>query len=397
MQSSFSTSSRKSMKFLHDEEDNKNQENLNEFTSLIPGLPNHLSQQCLSYLPPSLLYSVCKSWRQFIYSPYFPPFYSLYALSSPRSNHSSNSSSTSLSHQEPIQFFCLNPFSSIWEPLPNPPLESSLNLLRHHPSFISRNFPIQSITASGRLLLIAASTHNLQPAFRCSLGFDPLPKKWFLGPPLVNPRRWCITGAVNGSIYVASGIGSGYQSDVAKSLEKWDMKQSETEWKWEKMEDYKDGRFCREATEAIGLSKWDKLCMVNVKGNARKAGAVYNAKMSMWEEMPAGMLSGWTGPAAVEEEGDVVYVVDETKGALRRYHLESDNWEELIVAPHYFRGVEQVAAGRGRVCVVCAGGGRIVVVDVVARPVSTWVVNPPEGMEVVAVHILPRMCEVESN
>ncbi|KAK4372282.1 hypothetical protein RND71_007666 [Anisodus tanguticus] len=83
------------------------------------------------------------------------------------------------------------------------------------------------------------------------------------GPPLPTRRRWCGTSSVNGNVYVPSGIGSGYQGDVARSLEKWDVKEKACEWKWEKLAGLKEGRFSREVVDAIGYR--GKLCMVNVE------------------------------------------------------------------------------------------------------------------------------------
>ncbi|KAL3516676.1 hypothetical protein ACH5RR_023578 [Cinchona calisaya] len=344
---------------------------------LIPGLPNHLAHVCLSTINPFLLHSVCQSWRRLIYTPSFPPFYSLYALLS-------STSSTSNS----VEFFCFNPISSAWESLPSPPPSNPpLKLLHRHSSFISRILPIQSVTVSGRLVLIAATNDKFLPALNSPLGFDPLSNNWFLGPPLLTPRRWCITGSADGAVYVVSGVGSSYRGDVARSVEKWDMKTKESEWNWEKMASLKDGRYSREAVEAVGYN--GKLCIVNIKGNAVKEAAVYNIVSNQWEVMPEGMRAGWNGPAAMDD-GGVMYVVDETTGVLSRYNMVNDVWEELTESS-FLKGVEQIAAGRGRVCAVCADGARIAVVDVVNKPARIWIVNPPPEMEAVAVHILPRM------
>ena len=129
------------------------------------------------------------------------------------------------------------------------------------------------------------------------------------------PRRWCATGSVAGSVYVASRVGSNYSGDVARSTERWDLKNS-LDWKWEKKAGLKDGRFSRESVEAVGYK--GKLCMVNVKGNAVKEGAIYDVESDLWEDMPEGMLAGWNGPVATMDEM-VMYVVDEAKGALSMY------------------------------------------------------------------------------
>ncbi|CAN0840587.1 F-box/kelch-repeat protein SKIP25 [Linum grandiflorum] len=356
--------------------------------SLIPGLPDHLAQLCLSSLPPPLIFSVSTSWRSLLYSPSFPPFLSIYALLSSSDGNS-------------IHFSSFDPLSSTWDPLPPPPpLHPPLRLLLRHPSFISRHLPIQSLSVSGRLLLLAATTDNLFPALSRPLVFDPNSRSWSSGPQLSAPRRWCAAGTSNGAVYVASGIGTQFSPDVAKSVEKWDLIESNSRhlgenWKWEKVKGMKDGRFCREAIDAVGWK--GKLCMVNVKGNsAAKEGAVYDVSRNSWEEMPAGMIGGWKGPVAAMDE-EVMYTVDEVEGAVRRYVPEMDGWEEVVASP-LLRGAEQVAAGGGRVCVVCGGGGGggIVVVDVVREPARIWVVDLPNGFDyAVAVHILPRMSRPE--
>lgn len=157
---------------------------------------------------------------------------------------------------------------------------------------------------------------------------------------------------------------------------------------WEKVSGLKDGRFSRDAIDAVGWK--GKLCMVNVKGHALKEGLVYDLEKDEWEDMPEGMIGGWRGPAAAMDEEDM-YVVDEVSGSLRRYDPERDFWEDVMES-NRLKGAVQMAAGGGRVCVVCGGSrGEIVVVDVVASPARLWVEPTPPGTEVVAVHVLPRM------
>lgn len=170
-------------------------------------------------------------------------------------------------------------------------------------------------------------------------------------------------------------------------MEKWEMKEERESWKWEKMADLKDGRFSRESVDAIGWR--GKLCMVNVKGNAPKDGWVFDVVAGKWEKMPEGMIAGWTGPA-VEMDEEVIYAVDEVTGALRVYESEGDCWKKVVELPE-LRDAEHMAAGKGKVCVVCANGEKIVVVDVAAAPVRVWEVEPPLGQQVVSVHVLPRL------
>ncbi|KAJ8754442.1 hypothetical protein K2173_002893 [Erythroxylum novogranatense] len=372
---------------------------------LIPGLPDHLAQLCLSLVPPSLLYSVCHSWRRLIYSPSFPPFLSLYAILSPTTTDS-NPNPTSTYNHSSIQFFTYDPTSSRWSLLPPPPADPPLRLLLRHPSFISRHIPVQSVSASGNLVLLAATTDNFNPALSRPLVFNPISRTWTFGPRLATPRRWCAAGATHGAVYVASGIGSHFSIEVAKSVEKWDLQTRNRDgtkiqrgnynnsnmnngfsWKWEKVKCLKDGRFCRDAVDAVGWR--EKLCMVNMKGDAAKEGIIYDTKKGVWEDMPEGMVAGWKGPVAAMNE-EVVYVVDEAKGALRKYDPERDKWEEILKSER-LKGAQQIAAGGKKVCVISCGGGSIMVVDTEAKPVSLRLIETPPGLEAVAVHILPRM------
>lgn len=196
---------------------------------------------------------------------------------------------------------------------------------------------------------------------------------------------------VNGNVYVASGMGSAYNGDVARSLEKWDVKEKDDQWKWEKLAGLKDGRFCREFVDAIGYR--GKLCMVNIKGHAVKQGMVYDVAKDEWQDMPKGMIEGWNGPsAAIINDESEMYVVDETKGSLRKYVSETDQWEELIASCDDLKGAEQITVGRGRVCAICGRGRLIVVIDVSVAPANVMrVVSTPPDMEAIALHILPRV------
>ncbi|KAL2547977.1 F-box/kelch-repeat protein SKIP25 [Forsythia ovata] len=359
--------------------------------SLLPGLPDDIAQVCLSLVHPSILYSVCHSWRRLIYSPSFPPFLSIYTLLL-----STKSVDQASNHSRSVEFSCFEPISCKWLSLPKPPQEPPIQFLVHHPSFISRLLPIQSVSVSGNLVLLSATADNFLPALSRPLIFNPLSRRWTYGPPFAAPRRWCAAGASRGVVYVASGIGSHYK--LVRSVEKWDLKNIndnnyrsplgiERTWKWEIMGGLKDGKFSREAIDAIGWR--GKLCMVNVKGDAAKEGIIYDVKTDAWAEMPEGMLVGWRGPATSMNE-ETIFVVDETKGVLREYDSDRDMWVE-IVEDDRLKGAQQTAAAGGKVCVLCGNGGGIVVVDVVARPAKLWVVNTPAGFEAITIHILPRM------
>jgi hypothetical protein len=349
---------------------------------LLPGLPDDLARQCLAHLPPSLLFSVCHKWRQFMYSPSFPsPTQSVYSLLT-----DSDSSNPSFS------FASYDPLTARWDPLPPPPLSSPL--LLKHPCFVSRLLPVQTVSSSPYLLLLSASTPTLQPALHSPLIFQPSPPRWQVGPSFpISPRRWCATGSLNGSVYLFSGVGSlHYNASLARSAFKWDIARSACHWNWDPLAPLRDGTFSREAVEAVGSD--GRLCMANLRGRCPKEGLVYNIHMDQWDDMPPGLLSGWIGPAAADEKGDI-YVVDDISGALRLYHWGTDTWR-TVVKDENLKGATQMAAQGGRVCVVAGGGEALVVVDVKGRERRLWIVEPPRGKKLLNVHILPSMSRGES-
>ncbi|KAE9460314.1 hypothetical protein C3L33_07787, partial [Rhododendron williamsianum] len=361
---------------------------------LLPGLPDHIAQLILSLVHrPTTLYSVCRLWRRLLYSPSFPPFLSLYALVLP-------DQSQSQSHHS-LEIYTLDPISSSdnWQALPPPP-DPPLRPVLRHPSFLSRNLPIQSVSVSGNLVLLAATTDNLVPALPRPLVFNPVSRSWGFGPPIGTPRRWCAAGTAHGAVFVASGIGSHYTPDVARSVEKWDLgrnnsvrpevtnrkklEMGETGTNEGREVQSRSNRRCRLERQALYGKR--KRRFGQTRRSLRRGGRrlVRDARRDE---------SGWRGPAAAMDE-ETLYAVDETKGVLRKYDAGADGWEEILTEERLV-GAEQMAAGGGRVCVVRGvegGGGIVVVVDVVASPARVCgVLDVPVGFQAVAVHVLPRM------
>jgi hypothetical protein len=358
---------------------------------LLPGLPDHLAQLCLSPLPPSLLHDVCRPWRRLLYAPSFPPFLSLYALLEDAGDGAAS-------------FSAYDPVAARWDALPAPPMPSPPPTL-WHPSFLSRRLPLQSVAAAGRLVLVAGSTHSLHPALPRPLVFDPAAPRWLVGPriPLAS-RRWCAAGAAHGRVFVAGGVGAGYDLAVARSGASWDPAAPSAAW--EAVPPLRDGRFSRDAADAV--CSGGKVCMVSLRGRGAKEGAVLDVAAGRWEDMPPGMLAGWKGPAAASPDtGDTIFLVDEEHGALNAYDWETDRWRMVTVAER-LKGASEMAAGGGRVCVVTDCGKKVVVVDVMTPKATTrwrkstftaaprmWEVEAPEGRRVVSLHVLPRMTRPE--
>uniref|UniRef100_A0A0E0LFJ5 F-box domain-containing protein n=1 Tax=Oryza punctata TaxID=4537 RepID=A0A0E0LFJ5_ORYPU len=365
---------------------------------LLPGLPDHLAQLCLSPLPPRLLHAVCLPWRRLMYTPSFPPFLSLYALLDDADADAG------------VSFAAYDPLAGRWDALPSPPMPSPPPML-WHPSFLARRLPLQSVAAAGRLVLVSGSTQSLHPALSRPLVFDPASPtpRWQLGPRIpLSPRRWCAAGAARGRVFVAGGVGAGYDPAVARSGAVWDPAAAS----WEPIPPLRDGRFSRDAAEAV--CSGGKVCMVNLRSRGAKEGAVFDLRAGRWEDMPPGMLAGWKGLAAASppDDGETIYVVDEERGALTAYDWGTDRWRTVAESERLKGAAEMTVAG-GKACVVAPGGGKVLVVDVTPTPLKVspaartessaapapaprmWEVAAPAGKRVVALHVLPRMTRPE--
>ncbi|KAL6603292.1 hypothetical protein ACP70R_043653 [Stipagrostis hirtigluma subsp. patula] len=355
---------------------------------LLPGLPDHLAQLCLAPLPPRLVHAVCRPWRRLLYSPSFPAFLSLYAVLDDADGGG-------------VSFSAYDAVAGRWDELPPPPLPSPPPRL-WHPSFLARRLPLQSVAAAGRLVLVAGSTQSLHPALSRPVVFDPAAPapRWRLGPRFPSaPRRWCAAGAARGRVFIAGGVGAGYDAAVARSGAVWDPAAPAAAW--EPLPPLRDGRFSRDAAEAV--CSGGKVCMVSLRSRGAKEGAVFDLRAGRWEDMPPGMLAGWKGPAAASPDGgETIYVVDEERGALLAYDWAGDRWA-TVAESERLRGAAEMAAGGGRVCVVAEGGEKVIVVDVMPKATKEpaaaaprmWEVAAPAGKRVVALHVLPRMTRAE--
>ncbi|GJN39326.1 hypothetical protein PR202_gb28437 [Eleusine coracana subsp. coracana] len=355
------------------------EEESSEQQPLLPGLPDPSAQLC------PLLASTA-SWprrvpvmappgaRRLLMAPplCFPPFLSLYAVLDSTTTSASNS----------VSFAAYDTLSGRWEELPPPPLPSPPPQL-WHPSFLSRRLPLQTVAASGRLVVVAGSTHALDPA------------RW-------HDPRWCAAGAARGRVFVAGGVGAGYDAADARAGATWDpvASPSSSSGGWESLPALKDGRFSRDAAEAV--CSGGKVCMVSLRTRGAKEGAVFDLQTGRWEDMPPGMMAGWTGPSSSDSGEETIYVVDEERGALIAYDWATDRWNTVVESDR-LKGAAEITAGGGRVCVAVNGGEKVIVVDVTSssKPPPPrkmmWEVSAPAGKRVVALHVLPRMTRASAE
>ena len=114
---------------------------------------------------------------------------------------------------------------------------------------------------------------------------------------------------------------------MLRKIESSHRKRIDPDGVWEEMRSLRDSKLCREAIDAVGWR--GKLCMVNVKGDCAKQGFVYDVDSDEWVTMAEGMLGGWKGPATSMDE-ETKYVVDESRGILKRYINNRDDWSEVM-------------------------------------------------------------------
>ncbi|GAB2295961.1 hypothetical protein Dimus_030107 [Dionaea muscipula] len=329
--------------------------------SLIPGLPDHVAQICLSKLPPSLLFSVCSSWRRFIYSPLFHPFHTLYILSAPSASAHHRPIAT------PISLLNFDPVSSL--------RPTSLHRILTRPyASSSAILPSSVATSQSNLSPLATPPSSSPPPPSSSTPPSPARLSFPLSstPPIPGPTDPpSLSPAAGAPRELWRGQSSWRVGSAAASRETGVAREAPMTVAstgsgggggWEKLAGSRTRRFCREAIEAVG---W---------------------KGKLW----------WRGPAAAMEE-EVIYVVDESCGVLRRYDEDGDRWVDVLESDR-LRRAQHVAASGGRVRVVSSdggGGGVVVVVDVTVAPPRLVVVDMPSGFDALTVHVLPRMSTPE--
>lgn len=199
-------------------------------------------------------------------------------------------------------------------------------------------------------------------------------------------------------MFVAGGVGAGYDASDARAGAVWDPTAAAAEGDWEPLPPMRHSAFSRDAAEAV--CSGGKVCMVSLRSAGAKEGAVFDLGAGRWEDMPLGMLACWKGPAAAAAiaggGAETIFVVDEERGALIAYDWGGDRWR-TVVESEKLKGAAEMAAGGGRVCVAAEGGEKVIVVDVTGKTrrrgaaPTMWEVAAPAGKRVVALHVLPRM------
>ncbi|GJN08692.1 hypothetical protein PR202_ga26642 [Eleusine coracana subsp. coracana] len=79
-----------------------------------------------------------------------------------------------------------------------------------------------------------------------------------------------------------------------------------------------------------------------------KEGAVFDLQTRRWEDIPPGMLAGWTGPSAASSDdlGETIFVVDEERGALIAYDWARDRWNTVLESERLKGAARRYHGGR---------------------------------------------------
>ncbi|KAJ7522048.1 hypothetical protein O6H91_19G081000 [Diphasiastrum complanatum] len=361
---------------------------------LLPGLPDHIATLCLGRVPLQTLIGVCKGWRKLLYeSRYFQAL----RLSLGQANCSYP---YVLVHRKDGKFswFAFDPLLSSWHPLPPMPEEVEFQL--SSPGLIGVKHSVQCVSTRTKLIVVAGSKIKkvgpservrLEPALDSPLVFDTKKCKWMRGRPFTVPRRWCACGMVNDKLYLASGCGTEWNSDISRSAEMYDLERE----LWRPINRLASSKFSGEAISAVNLG--GKLYMVSGRGVFARVGVIFCPELGQWTEMPCGLRDGWTGQCAASQGR--LYMLDFC-GRLKVYDPVQDRWI-VILKDEKLRNFQEMVGAGGKLCghVVKMGSGEgaepvslLRILDVSSDEFKFFDVEmPEEGDQIVAMQVLERL------
>lgn len=269
--------------------------------SLIPGLPDEISETCFLQLPypyQALVRSVSFSWNRTINDPVFLlsrktlPYIFVFAY-----NKSTGE----------IQWQAFNPRSKSnrWFILPPMPF----------PYPVSRaGFATASIPEQGTLCVLGGTRSDTEKALNTFLTYNTATNKWSVEEPMLNPRAFCAAGCIGTRIFAAGGY-----DDTTTSMECYEPDTAT----WAPV-----------AEMRCGLARYDTAVIASkmyvTEGwtwpfSFSPRGGVYDSEKNVWEEMSLEMREGWTGISVVHDEK--LFVISEHGECRVKYYLrETDTW-----------------------------------------------------------------------
>jgi hypothetical protein len=358
------------------------------------GLPDHLAMECLARVPLSSMRGVSKMWQSVIYDPHFQslreavgsaPLDWVYTLVQTRDNT--------------FKWRALNPFALQWHDLPPPPHPMEFQL--SNPDCIGVSYSVQCASTRTQLVMVSAlkarkDSHGprmtMEPALDRPYIFDTRTCAWKQGAPFRVPRKWCVCGVADQSLYVASGSGKHWDRELSKSVEIYHLGDD----KWHQRRSLSSSKFSGEAMNAV--TNDEKLYFVSGRGVFSKDGVVHDVATDSWSEMAPGLKKGWTGPC-VAVNGKF-YVLETPAGKLKVYVPEDDAWNTIMVDVR-LQNLEVFVGTRGKIVAIeaplkdpadpASSGGRLLRVIDLASDVPHIFDIPVEEGQVVSVQVLAMM------
>ncbi|KAH7671761.1 F-box domain-containing protein [Dioscorea alata] len=269
---------------------------------IIPGLPDDIAEQCLLHLPfpyHALARSVSPAWSSAVSS------------AARRRSLSPSSSLPYLSvfafHRPSLRLRCLafDPISFRWLPLPPIPLPFPL---------LPSSFAAASLPRSGNLFLIGGMRADTYSPIPTVLSFNASTNAWISAASMPTPRAFFSAATVGDQLVVAGGDLNSvdrYDPHMDRWTEISPMRRS--------IERY-DAAVLGRRLYITGGWKWPF--------EDPPRGGQYDVDDDTWQEMKAGMRTGWTGVSVVVD--DKLFVVSECgAGRVKAYDEKEDTWRAV--------------------------------------------------------------------
>lgn len=307
----------------------------NDDSSLLPSLPDDVVWNIITRIPRckiQVLRSVCRKWREVIGSDH-------YFEARERIGVEEAWLYASISDCQGVNsWFAFDSHCGRWHRLPPIPGSQQRNVLT-----------LQFAVLGGKLLVSGmVERENIVAGATGVFLYDPRSNTWKRAAPLNTGRWFCMSGVVDGKLYVAGGIGTCNNLALVQTVEIYSIEED----RWDQVEAGKP-------VELMTLPGYQavldgKLFAKNI-GWGPRLGVSYDPIEGCLQELSAQMVKGWTGPtAALDGE---IYIVDfNCNHQLKVWDRKNDTWQAVgdVQMPGSFHKpwAVQLVAFKGKLCLL---------------------------------------------